>query len=177
MDYETSTESSYNDLLHFWCILVKPTMTATGHAIVGAAIAAKISNPWIGIPLAIVSHFVCDKIPHWDPMTDKTKPMKLVIIQTVGDVLVGFALVWAIFISYLHAPNPVYTLIMSFAAQSPDWAEVPYSIFHYKAWPFYYNYKLQSWAHDVFFDSRLKAPWGIITQIIVLVCVIAAVLL
>jgi hypothetical protein len=139
-------------------------MTATGHALIGAALAMKITNPWLGIPLAVVSHFVCDKVPHWDPMTDKTKPMKLVIIQTIGDVLVGFFLVWAIFIALFHAPSPLYVFLMAFAAQSPDWAEVPYSIFHYKAWPFYYNYKLQSWAHDVLFDSRLKAPWGIISQ-------------
>jgi len=31
-------------------------MTATGHAIIGTVIAAKIGNPYLAIPLAIVSH-------------------------------------------------------------------------------------------------------------------------
>ncbi|MBI2012734.1 hypothetical protein HYS90_02270, partial [Candidatus Curtissbacteria bacterium] len=45
-------------------------MTATAHALIGASIAAKITNPYLGIPLAIISHFVADLIPHWDAGTN-----------------------------------------------------------------------------------------------------------
>lgn len=39
-------------------------MTATSHAITGAAIALVIKEPILALPLAFLSHFVCDMIPH-----------------------------------------------------------------------------------------------------------------
>lgn len=42
-------------------------MLETPHVFVGAAIAAKIGNPLLAIPLALASHFVLDQIPHWNP--------------------------------------------------------------------------------------------------------------
>lgn len=37
------------------------------HTVVGAAIAAKIGNPALSLPLALASHFVLDLLPHWNP--------------------------------------------------------------------------------------------------------------
>lgn len=45
-------------------------MTATGHAIMGTALAAAIPNPYLGIPIAILSHIACDAFPHWDTGTN-----------------------------------------------------------------------------------------------------------
>lgn len=39
-------------------------MILTPHALIGAAIYTLIPNPWIGIPLAFISHFAADWIPH-----------------------------------------------------------------------------------------------------------------
>lgn len=142
-------------------------MTATGHAIVGAAIATLIPNPVVSLPIAFLSHFAGDKLPHWDIMTDKKKTKTQILFQSALDVLLGFTLVWAIFIFYLQSPNPLIIFLGAFAAQLPDWLELPYFIFgkHYPI--FRQNYQIQSWIHDVWFDSRLKAPWGIVTQIVV----------
>lgn len=142
-------------------------MTASGHAVVGAAIATLIPNPLVSFPVAFLSHFVCDKIPHWDIMTNKNKTKTQILVQSTLDVLLGFTLVGLIFIYFLQASNPVIILLGAFAAQLPDWLELPYFIFgkHYPV--FYENYRLQSWVHDVWFDSRLKAPWGIVTQVVV----------
>lgn len=41
-------------------------MTATNHALTGAAVAIAFRQPVLALPLALVSHFVCDAIPHWD---------------------------------------------------------------------------------------------------------------
>lgn len=142
-------------------------MTATGHAIVGAAIATLVPNPVLSLPIAFLSHFAGDKLPHWDVMTDKNKTKKQIFIQSVLDVLLSFTLVGIIFIYFLRVSNPAIIFLGAFAAQLPDWLELPYFIFH-KHYPiFYENYKIQSWVHDVWFDSRLKAPWGIVTQVIV----------
>ncbi|MBI3559203.1 hypothetical protein HY085_02300 [Candidatus Gottesmanbacteria bacterium] len=142
-------------------------MTASGHAVVGAAIATLIPNPVVSLPVALVSHFVCDKIPHWDVMTDKNKTKTQILFQSALDVLLGFALVGLIFIYFLQVSNPAIILLGAFTAQLPDWLELPYFVFgkHYPV--FYQNYRIQSWIHDVWFDARLQAPWGIVTQIIV----------
>lgn len=42
-------------------------MTATNHAITGALIGLAVSNPAIAVPLAFVSHFALDALPHYDP--------------------------------------------------------------------------------------------------------------
>ena len=42
-------------------------MTATNHALTGAVIGLSISNPLVAIPIAFLSHFVLDAIPHYGP--------------------------------------------------------------------------------------------------------------
>ena len=41
-------------------------MTATNHAITGALIGLAVSNPALAVPLAFISHFALDAIPHYD---------------------------------------------------------------------------------------------------------------
>jgi hypothetical protein len=42
-------------------------MTAVNHALTGATIAFVLGNPVLAVPLAFLSHFVCDAIPHYTP--------------------------------------------------------------------------------------------------------------
>lgn len=42
-------------------------MTATNHALTGAVIALAIKRPEFAIPLAFLSHFAVDAIPHYNP--------------------------------------------------------------------------------------------------------------
>ena len=51
-------------------------MLLTPHTLVGVAIATNISNPFLAIPLAFISHFLGDKIPHWD-FYSNTKKRKI----------------------------------------------------------------------------------------------------
>ncbi len=39
-------------------------MTGVSHAITGAVVAVVISEPLLALPVAFLSHFVCDAIPH-----------------------------------------------------------------------------------------------------------------
>lgn len=149
-------------------------MTATGHAIIGAAIATQVGNPLIAIPLAFFSHYLCDKLPHWDAMTIKTKSKTTVLIQSTIDVLLSFLVTWLIFIAFLGFKNQGLILICAFTAQLPDWFEVPYMAFKIKLPLLYNKYRLQERVHEVWFNSNLEAPWGIITQVIV--CAAAVVL-
>lgn len=42
-------------------------MTATNHALTGAAIGLTVSNPIAAVVLAFLSHFVLDALPHYGP--------------------------------------------------------------------------------------------------------------
>ncbi len=135
-------------------------MTATAHALIGASLAVKITSPQIGIPLAIISHFVADLIPHWDAGTNhRKKSLNRIKIEAAIDVLVGFALVFLIFRNLV---DPVYLFVMVIAAQLPDWLEAPSWLFGFRVPPFswldWLGHKLQ---------SRLQLPWGLVTQIVV----------
>ncbi|MCR4324362.1 MAG: hypothetical protein NUV69_01605 [Candidatus Curtissbacteria bacterium] len=143
-------------------------MTATAHALIGASLAVKFVNPYVGIPLAIISHFLADLVPHWDAGTNRRKKtiMRLRMEATV-DVLLGFVLVFLIFGRMVE---PVYLFVMVIAAQLPDWVEAPSSKFGIHIPPF-------SWVewlgHRL--QNRMQLPWGFVTQVVVVgVIVIAA---
>lgn len=44
-------------------------MTATNHAVMGSIVAVGVANPVIGLPLALLSHFVLDALPHFGAHT------------------------------------------------------------------------------------------------------------
>lgn len=139
-------------------------MTATVHALVGAAIATKIGNPALALPLCLLSHFILDKIPHWDPLTNKTtKSFPRILKEISADYLIGYVLVMLIF-----GFSP-YLLLAAFVSQLPDTLEAPY-ILTKKHFPIFYQfYQVQHWSHDVWFNARLNAPWGIVTQVVTVV--------
>ena len=134
-------------------------MTATAHALIGASLAVKIANPILGIPIAILSHFIADLVPHWDAGTNhKKKSMNRLRFEAVLDVLLGFALVFLIFRNLV---DPIYLFVMVIAAQSPDWLEAPSWMFNIKIPPFswldWLGHKLQ---------TRMQLPWGLVTQVV-----------
>ena len=137
-------------------------MTATAHALIGAAIAAKIVNPFLAIPLAIISHFALDLIPHWDEgLNHRKKTIMRYRVEAAIDVLLGFALAFILFGSKV---NPTYLFIMIIASELPDWIESPYVFLGNKFPPFYWAYQL---SHKV--QTRMQLPWGLVTQIVVVV--------
>lgn len=144
-------------------------MTATAHALIGASLAVKVVNPVLGIPLAIISHFVADLIPHWDAGTNHKKKTKLrLATEAAFDVLLGFALVFLLFRNHVNLP---YLFAMVIAAQLPDWLKTPSDIFGIHVPPF-------SWIDWLSHKTqwRLQLPWGLVTQIIVVAIVLFLVL-
>jgi len=107
-------------------------MLETPHVLVGAAIASKITNPLLSIPMSFISHFMLDKVPHWNPHlnleTEKYgKPTKKSTIITVLDV--STSLVIGSFIAYRAYPNVSQTiniLLCCLMASLPDIVEGPY---------------------------------------------------
>lgn len=107
-------------------------MLEAPHVAVGAAIASKIPNPLIAIPLAFGSHFILEKIPHWNPHLNTelkryghvTKKSTYLII-----VDVAFALGIGFLFAYQALPNTFHFLTIlaaSLASVLPDLIEGPY---------------------------------------------------
>jgi len=107
-------------------------MLETPHVALGIAIATKIPNPWIAIPLAFTSHFLLERIPHWNPhLNTETeifgRPTKKSTVIVIIDVTIS--LILGFFIAYKSLPNSaqsVNILLCSFASVLPDILEGPY---------------------------------------------------
>ncbi len=143
-------------------------MTATGHAVIGTVIAASITNPWIAVPVAILSHLAADIFPHWDVGTNgKEKTKKTMLYESALDVCVGFVISYLLIIFVFPKTNLEYAFIMIILAQGFDWAWAPEYFFKIKN-PIS-DFAL--WVGKIF-DNRLDKPWGIINQIAVLVLLV-----
>lgn len=141
-------------------------MTATGHAIIGTVIAAKIGNPSLALPLAFGSHIVADVIPHWDEGTKGKEKSKIrIIIEATFDVFVSFVLSYLLITVLFPQTSIVYAFLIVFFSQFLDWLTAPYYFFGIKLFKPFYNFQKM-------FDNRMPAPWGIINQIAILVLLI-----
>ncbi|MBU2632398.1 hypothetical protein KKG52_01660 [Patescibacteria group bacterium] len=144
-------------------------MTATGHAVIGAIIAAKVGNPTLAIPLAVASHVIADTIPHWDVGTNRgKKSRKSLIYNAMFDVLLGFFIAFLILGIFFPGTDPFYAIAIILIAQSLDWITAPYYFFRITNPPFFlWTYKFQK-----LFDQKLDRPWGIITQVIAVIALL-----
>lgn len=131
-------------------------MTATAHAIIGTAIAAKVGNPALAIPLALASHIIADRIPHWDTATNK-KSLQKKFWETALDVVVGFIISFFVIKFMFPQTGLPYTFIIILFAQSFDWLMAPWYFFGIKQFKIFYKFQKT-------FDRKLDQPWGIVTQ-------------
>lgn len=143
-------------------------MTATAHSVIGAIIAAKIGNPILAVPIAIVSHFAADAFPHWDTGTNhREKSKKIFLLESLVDVMLGFAISYILIFLLFPQTNLIYAFFIIIISQLPDWITAPYLFFKINILPFREMYKFQK-----AFNTRLDKPWGIITQVAVLILLI-----
>jgi hypothetical protein len=148
-------------------------MLETPHVAIGAVIASKIPNPFIAIPLAFASHFVLEKVPHWNPhIVSETKkygaPTKKSLIIIAADV--ALALITGSLIAWQAMPDAKHAAVImaaSFASVLPDLIEAPYFFLKMR------NKFLLSWLH---FQKSLQSDttffWGMLTQALTIVAAI-----
>ncbi|MDP3988376.1 MAG: hypothetical protein Q8P80_04510 [Candidatus Levybacteria bacterium] len=147
-------------------------MTATGHAILGTVIAAKIGNPALAVPIAIASHLVMDFVPHWDTATNaRKKSRKRLISDSFIDVSLGFLISLLLLKFLFPQTNVLYAFLIIFSSQAFDWFMAPYYFFRWKIFKWAYTFQKK-------FDRELDKPWGIITQTgVVLFVIIIAIII
>ena len=147
-------------------------MLETPHALLGAAIAVKLGNPALSIPLALASHFILEKVPHWNPhlygeMEKFGKPSPKSTAIAIVDSAV--ALTCGSLIAFSQLPNLGMTLTIlfsAFAAVLPDVIEAPYLYLGYKK-PWLKKYIL--WQRSI--QAEAKPFWGLFTQVLTVLAV------
>ena len=145
-------------------------MLETPHVALGIAIAVKTGNPWVALPLSLASHFLLDRVPHWNPHfyteTQKFgKPKKISTYIAIADEVVAIAL--TLFMAYKFMPDINKSLLIltcSLLSVLPDQIKVPY---------FFCNRRLGIIKKWVDFERgiqvEVKPLWGILTQILVVI--------
>lgn len=135
----------------------------------GAAIATKIPNPFISIPLALASHFILETVPHWNPhLNTETKkygkPTKKSTIITTIDATSALILGSSIAFSPLAgSTSPFVVLACCLASVIPDLIEAPYFFLGIK------TKFLKSWiALQKSIQVDVSVIPGLITQLLVL---------
>ena len=95
-------------------------MTGTNHALTGAVIVAIISVPVIALPLAFLSHFALDTLPHFGEIYNKRKALSK-SIWIIDAVLLTFLLVgliistnWLLLAGALLALSPDFAWVYRF---------------------------------------------------------------
>ena len=148
-------------------------MLETPHVFIGAAIASKIPNPLIAIPLAFASHFVLEMVPHWNPhLNSETEkygqPTKRSTVITTIDSFT--ALISGSVIAWQAMPNlnqAVLILACSFASVLPDVLEGPYFFLKVRT-PL-----IKKWiAFQKSIQSDTTPFWGLLTQAATILAVI-----
>ncbi|PID30619.1 hypothetical protein CSA80_00835 [Candidatus Saccharibacteria bacterium] len=102
-------------------------MTATNHALTGAALGLTIANPWLAVPAAFLSHFVLDAIPHFGFKGAKTDA-EVLPKRWFKRLLMAEACMCFLIVAVLAAVQPEGWFVAAgcaFVATSPDLYSLP----------------------------------------------------
>lgn len=121
-------------------------MTATNHYITGIAIASLVGMPALSIPLAFLSHFVLDALPHFGDDNFKQKLPKFYKVWRVDFILLCLAVIWTIFNA------PWWYFMAGFIATTPDIAWI--YRFHFLEKHGKYHAPKMNWFNS--FHSRIQ---------------------
>jgi len=97
-------------------------MTATNHAVTGAVIGLALGNPFLALPLSLISHYAMDTLPHFGKMWP-LKSRKF-ILYLIFEALFCFLIVLTMFI--IKPQHYVLGIICAFVAAAPDFLSIKF---------------------------------------------------
>lgn len=145
-------------------------MLSIAHGATGALIASKIPNPFISIPLIIISHYVEDRVPHWDVGQGLTRKKKSKMAAFLEELFFDFPLsiLFVYFVFQVGNPLDWRVWLGWFVGLLPDFLEFPYLFLNMKFFPIKQLAVLHGWVHR----STPQKLWGILPQILVILIVL-----
>jgi ABC-type spermidine/putrescine transport system permease subunit II len=136
------------------------------HAAVGATIAVKIPNPLIAIPLAFLSHFLLDFVPHWNPsLYTETKKLGqpsqksniIVLIDVALSLILGF------FLAFRFWPNTQKMMVILLACSAAVAPDVIEGFYFYLGVKTKFLKKLIKFQHE--HQTNINLIPGLLTQL------------
>ena len=99
-------------------------MIATNHALTGAIIGLSLNQPLMAVPLALMSHFVMDALPHYGSNLPDTVLYKTKIFRNylVLEAIVCFLIV--VTLALMRPENWILGSVCAFVAAAPDLASI-----------------------------------------------------
>lgn len=135
-------------------------MTASNHALTGAIIALAIDKPVIALPMALISHFVLDALPHYDDQKRFPHSSRGFLLRLCADAALTCSLLIFI-VTFLPTMWPL-VVACALLAIAPDlmWAPGYLRIRDGLQLPAYRS--LKKWHKGI---QRYERPWGIFVEI------------
>ncbi len=93
-------------------------MTGVNHMLVGGIIGASVGSP-LAIPLAVISHFVLDALPHYGIDEDTPRSADMVWKYDIG-----FVVIFIVSIFFMQPDVRLWAVVGAFCAFAPDLAWV-----------------------------------------------------
>lgn len=130
-------------------------MTGSNHVITGALIATSVTSAPVAIPLALLSHFVLDALPHYGDNNRHSWLNRHFTYVLLIDAVIGIAIVLALIL--LQPANWVLLVVCGLVAVAPDAIWLPHYLADRRG-----NYREPS--HFARFSKWIQwgeRPWGI----------------
>lgn len=134
-------------------------MTGTNHVLTGAVIGLAVANPLVAIPLAFVSHFVCDVLPHFGG-DDEFIKSRLFSYVLIGEAIASNAIFLSLLV--IRPDNWAIAIICGILAFIPDAIWVRKYLALKRDKPFAYN-KIERVLHDI---QWYEKPRGAVIELI-----------
>lgn len=137
-------------------------MLTTPHALLGIALATKLPL-FLGLPLALLSHFALDfLVPHWNPhLYTETRKNGQISSSSVAVIFLDGLLTFALLLYFAFSfGNFILPLAGAILATLPDWVEIPYYFLKIRH-PLLVRYVTFEHNHQ----ARANFFLGIITQL------------
>lgn len=138
-------------------------MTAVNHAVTGAIVATAVSNPCVGLPLALLSHFILDALPHFGAHTiakPKTKEFRAILLTDT--FLTTSFLLFVAFAGYRADLNWLVIVAGGFLGWLPD-------VMWYKHYQSDLRGEPKQWDRVRSFHKKIQrweVSWGWVVEIL-----------
>lgn len=141
-------------------------MTASNHLAAGAVIATVVSNPLVAVPLAFISHFAMDAMPHYGDSSKRSWFNRHFQYVLIADLVTSLVLLS--YILYLAPQNIILLTICAAVAVVPDVLWLPYYLADRKQ----KNREYSRVAKFLKWIQWGERPWGIIIEVVVFILLV-----